>query len=160
VLGIGRHTDYAARIVLHLAGLGEGARVTVREITERRLLPAPFVRRIVAKLAAAGIVRTIRGAGGGIELARPASEVSLLDVVAAIEDGIVLNRCVKDPTECPLSSACPVNAAWVEATGLVEAHLAEVKFSELVSRVGQPRRQPRHPSDVAVGSGGAGSVVR
>jgi Rrf2 family protein len=129
--GILRHTDYAARIVFHLASLGDDARVQVREIAERRLMPAPFVRRVVARLAAAGILRTVRGSGGGVRLARPASEISLLDVVRAMEDGIVLNRCVPEPGICPLSDACPVQRAWCDATRLLEKRLGGVTFADL-----------------------------
>jgi Rrf2 family protein len=81
--GILRHTDYALRVVFHLAALGAGARVQVKDIAERRLMPAPFVRRVVARLAANGILSTVRGSGGGVRLARPADAISLLDVVRA-----------------------------------------------------------------------------
>ena len=70
---IGRHTDYAARIVLHLACLEPGARVTAREIAVRRLIPPAFIRRIISRLSAAGLLTTTRGSGGGIALAREAS---------------------------------------------------------------------------------------
>jgi Rrf2 family protein len=132
--GIGRHTDYAARIVLHLAGLPEGARVPMRKIADERLLPPSFVRRIVAQLAGSGILRTVRGMGGGVGLARPASEISLLDVVRAMEGGIVLNRCVDDPPQCPLSTSCPVQLAWTGATRAVENYLAATRFDQLAGK--------------------------
>lgn len=133
MVGIARHTDYAARIVLHLACLEEGARVPIAEIAERRLLPAPFVRRVIGRLVAAGIVRTIRGAGGGVALARPAAAISLLDVLQAMEGGVVLNRCVDSPSACPLAASCPVNAAWGEVTRGLEASLAAVRFDRLAT---------------------------
>ena len=123
MIGIGRHTDYAARIVLHLASLEEGTKLTAAEIAARRLLPPAFVRRIIGKLAEAGILLTSRGAGGGVTLARPAREISLLDVVVAMEGGLVLNACVDTPSACPLATACPVNSAWREATGTLAARI-------------------------------------
>ena len=107
MIGIGRHTDYAARIVLHLASLDEGAQVTAAEISAKRLLPPAFVRRIIGKLADAGILRTTRGAGGGVTLARPARKITLLDVVKAMEGGLVLNACVDTPVACPLAFHAP-----------------------------------------------------
>jgi Rrf2 family protein len=133
--GIGRHTDYASRIVLHLASLGDGAQVPVKEIAEKRLLPAPFVRRVVARLAAAGLLNTTRGNGGGVRLSRPAAEISLLDVVRAMEGKVVLNRCVDSPHACPLAAACPVTRAWTDATRTVEGHLAGVTFAGLVAAI-------------------------
>ncbi len=133
MIGIGRQTDYAARIVLHLATLEEGARVTAREIAAKRLLPPAFVRRIISKLAEAGILSTVRGSGGGVTLARPAREISLLDVVKAMEGGLVLNACVDEPKSCPLSAACPVNKAWCKATDTLAATLAKVRFDQLAN---------------------------
>jgi Rrf2 family protein len=130
--GILRHTDYALRVVFHLAALGAGARVQVKDIAERRLMPAPFVRRVVARLAANGILSTVRGSGGGVRLARPADAISLLDVVRAMEGGIVLNRCVVDRPACPLAETCPVQRAWCEATRLLEEHLGSVAFADLL----------------------------
>ncbi len=135
MIGIARQTDYAARVVLHLACLEPGAQVTVAEIAKKRLLPAPFVRRVVGKLVAAGILATMRGMGGGVRLARPASEISLLDVVAALEGGITLNRCVDNPKACPLAAACPVQRAWTDATRQLEATLAAVRFDQLATRL-------------------------
>jgi Rrf2 family protein len=134
MLGIKRETDYAARIVLHLACLGEGAQVQVREIAEERLLPLYFVRRIVARLASSGILQTTRGMGGGIRLGRPASEITLLDVVRVMEGGVVLNQCEAAPDTCPLSEDCPVHDAWVGATRALEKHLAGVRFDRLASQ--------------------------
>ena len=131
--GIGRQTDYATRIVIHLACLGDGVQVPMKEIAAKRLLPPAFVRRIVARLAGAGILRTARGAGGGIRLARPASEISLLDVVRAVEGRITLNHCVDDPPTCPLSETCPVQRAWTGATRHLESYLASVRFDQLAT---------------------------
>ena len=148
MLGIARHTDYAARIVLHLACLEEGAQVPIGEIAERRLLPAPFVRRVIGRLVSAGIVRTVRGAGGGVALARPPADISLLDVVRAMEGGIVLNRCVDSPSACPMADSCPVQAAWTDVTRTLETSLADVRFDRLANRFeghitahGYPRAQ-------------------
>jgi Rrf2 family protein len=107
--------------------------VPIREIAERRLLPAPFVRRVIGRLVSAGIVRTIRGAGGGVALARPAASISLLDVLQAMEGGVVLNRCVDTPSACPLAASCPVNAAWAGVTRGLEASLAAVRFDRLAT---------------------------
>jgi Rrf2 family protein len=89
------------------------------------------VRRVIGRLVAAGIVRTLRGAGGGVALARPAAQVSLLDVVQAMEGGVVLNRCVHTRSACPLAESCPVQATWTELTGTLEHELAAVRFDRL-----------------------------
>jgi Rrf2 family protein len=132
---IGRHTDYAARIVLHLACLKPGTRVTAREIAAKRLIPPAFIRRIISRLSAAGILATTRGSGGGIALAREASQISLCEVVEAFEGPLSLNGCVVEPGDCPLSVTCPVQGAWVKATRLLSGHLSEVRFGDLARGV-------------------------
>jgi Rrf2 family protein len=132
MIGISRQTDYAARLVLHLATLKEGTQVSIAEISKLRLLPVAFVRRLVGRLVKAGVLLTARGSGGGIRLGRPAAEISLLDVVNAVEGGIVLNQCLDGKHVCPLSSGCPVQAAWSAATKALEGHLAAVRFDVLV----------------------------
>ncbi|MGQ9752966.1 MAG: RrF2 family transcriptional regulator [Thermoanaerobaculaceae bacterium] len=141
MLGIGRHTDYASRIVLHLASLEDGAQVSAAEIASRRLLPPAFVRRIVGKLASAGILRTTRGAGGGVALAGSAAEISLLDIVVAMEGGLLLNACVDEPSACPLAVSCPVHCAWTDATRQLAARLGEVRFDRLAGSITTPLRK-------------------
>lgn len=131
MLGIRRETDYAVRTVLHLASVGDGVAVTVRDIARLRHLPLSFVRRIVARLGAAGILETTRGMGGGVRLARPATDITMLDVLDAMEGGVTLNPCVASPHTCPLSDACPAQRAWTEATRVLVSHLESVSFSAL-----------------------------
>lgn len=131
MLGIKRETDYAVRTVLHLASLPAGAQVQVKDVAAQKLLPLSFVRRIVARLGAAGLLMTTRGLKGGIALARPASEISLLDVVLAMDDPVTLNQCLDPNHTCPLSAACPAHVAWGEATEILETHLASVRFDAL-----------------------------
>jgi Rrf2 family protein len=134
MVGIARHTDYAARIVFHLAGMEPKTTTTIAEIAERRLLPVPFVRRLTGRLVRGGILKSVRGAGGGIQLAKPAASISLLDIVRIMEGGVVLNHCVATPSACPQTSGCPVHTAWIEATQLLEAFLESVRFDRLAGK--------------------------
>ena len=131
MLGISRQTDYATRLVLHLACLEPGTQVAIAEIAKVRLLPVPFVRRLVGLLVKEGLVSSSRGSGGGVRLARPAQEISLLDVVQAIEGPVALNHCVGSPQDCGLSEHCPGHSAWTGATQLLTQHLASVRFDVL-----------------------------
>lgn len=131
MLGISRQTDYAVRVVLHLACLEKGAQVSIAEISESRALPMPFVRRLIKPLVTRGILVSARGSSGGIRLARPAGEISLLEVVNAMEGGMALNHCADADKGCPLSRACPVQSVWVGATRVLENHLDQVHFDAL-----------------------------
>ena len=140
MLSIARHTDYAARLVLHLAAVGDNEQVSIREVAEARLLPMPFVRRLVGRLIEANILSSVRGAGGGIRLARPAAEISLLDIVEAMEGGVALNRCVHDPQGCPLAGRCPIQCVWSAVNRQITESLSAVRFDALA------RTSPEHLS--------------
>ncbi|HEX9081002.1 MAG TPA: Rrf2 family transcriptional regulator [Holophagaceae bacterium] len=131
MIGISRQTDYAARLVLHLATLPEGTQVSIAEISTLRLLPVALVRRLAGPLVKAGILRTSRGTGGGIRLGREAAAISLLDVITAIEGPVVLNQCLDGKHICPFTNACPIQDAWAVATRALETHLAGVRFDAL-----------------------------
>ena len=131
MLGISRQTDYAVRVVLHLACLDEGAQVSIAEISESRDLPMPFVRRLIKPLLTRGILASTRGTAGGIRLAKPAGEISLLEVVGAMEGGMALNHCVDDHKGCPMADTCPVQSVWAGATRALQDHLAGVRFDAL-----------------------------
>jgi len=133
MIRIARQTDYAARMLLHLASLEEGASASIAEISAQRLLPVPFVRRMVAPLVAAGILKTTRGSKGGIQLGRPASEISLGDLVAAMEGPVALNECVHLPNACPFMQGCPVQKAWVDVSAALTRHLSSIRFDALLT---------------------------
>jgi Rrf2 family protein len=133
LLGVSRHTDYAARIVLHLAALGPSGKATIRDIAAHKRLPVPFIRRIVAQLVEQEILVTVRGTRGGIHLARPAKEISLLDLVQAMEGPIAVSPCVGTDDTCPFSGQCPVQVAWRDVGSDLSRSLSAVTFDKLVS---------------------------
>lgn len=134
MISINRETDYAARVLLHLALQEPGTRVTAQQIAAQRVVPRALVRRVVSRLSAAGLVVTVRGSEGGISLARPTDQISLLDVVEAFEGPLVLNACTVEPNICPLIPVCTVHEAWVHARKLLRDTLAQITFDKLANR--------------------------
>lgn len=132
MMRIARQTDYAARLLLHLASLGAGASASIAEIADQRQLPVAFVRRMVAPLVTAGILRTSRGSHGGVQLGRPAAEISLGDLVRAMEGPILLNECVHTEGACPFEKGCPVQKAWTTVSDSLDAQLSSIRFDALV----------------------------
>ncbi|MGQ9489806.1 MAG: RrF2 family transcriptional regulator [Anaerolineae bacterium] len=134
MITINRETDYAARVLLHLALQEPGTRVTAQQIAAQRVIPRALVRRVVSRLSAAGLVVTARGSEGGIVLARPTDQISLLDVVEAFEGPLALNACTVEPDICPLILVCTVHEAWVHARKLLRDTLAQITFDKLANR--------------------------
>jgi Rrf2 family protein len=128
---ISRRTDYGVRVILDLAALPASQRVSTQEIAVRQSIPSPFLAKIISQLSLAGLVTTYRGAGGGVTLGRPASEITLLQVIEALEGPIRLNRCVIEPDACPRNSHCPVHSIWAKAQAELTSLLRVTTFDSL-----------------------------
>jgi Rrf2 family protein len=129
---ITRQADYAVRAVIDLAGRDPAVRVATAEIGRRQHIPITFLAKIVAQLSSTGLLRSMRGAHGGITLGRPADEISLLEIVEAIDGPLTLNPCVVDPTACALGEQCPVHAVWCQAQGELVQRLGRTTLDQLV----------------------------
>jgi Rrf2 family protein len=129
---ISRRTDYGVRVILDLATLPANERTSTQDIADRQNIPSPFLAKIISQLSLAGLVTTYRGAGGGVVLALPPSEISLLQVIEALEGPIHLNRCLIQPEACPRKGRCSVHNIWVKAQEALTSLLIGTTFDELV----------------------------
>ncbi len=128
---INRQTDYAIRVILALAKRAEGTRVSTAEIQTEMLIPAAFLSRIVATLANKGMLITQPGREGGIQLARSPQEISLLEVVEALEGPFWISPCVEHLDSCVFGPTCPVNRRWSRLRHTIRSELASITFAEL-----------------------------
>lgn len=131
---ISRRTDYGIRVILDLATLAKDGRAATQEIAQRQRVPSPFLAKIIAQLSLAGLVTTHRGAGGGVALARPASQISLLEVIEGLEGPVRLNRCLIQPQACPNDGHCPVHEVLAQAQAELISKLACTTFDTLVQQ--------------------------
>ena len=128
---ITRQADYAIRAVRYLAKQGPNQRAATSTVAQEMKIPPSFLAKIISQLSIAGLLHTSRGARGGVTLARDAKEISLLDVVEAIDGPILLNECVGDPADCEFSDDCLVHPIWVEAQESLVKRLRETRFDKL-----------------------------
>ncbi|NWG33059.1 MAG: Rrf2 family transcriptional regulator [Chloroflexi bacterium] len=145
MLKINRQTDYAVRVMLALAKRGEGARLSTAEIQQEMLIPKAFMPRIVAQLAREGLLDTFPGRDGGLSLPRPASQITLRDVVEAFEGPILLSEClqVKGEDDCPFQANCPVRSKWGRVQAAMLREMAAITFEDLVKEsLGIPMVMP------------------
>ena len=128
---ITRQADYAIRAVRYLAKQGPNQRSATSTVALEMKIPPSFLAKIISQLSIAGLLHTSRGARGGVTLARDAKDISLLDVVEAIDGPILLNECVGDPADCVFSDDCLVHPIWVEAQETLVKRLRETRFDKL-----------------------------
>jgi len=132
--------DYAIRSMLYIASLPDDCVVLRREVAEAQKIPSSFMAKILRGLVRAGLLHSARGVHGGFTLARPASDINLLEVVEAIEGPIALTKCVPDPEGCEHSFNCPANAVWSTIQDQIGDSLRKVTLEALISA---PRRNGR-----------------
>jgi Rrf2 family protein len=131
-----READYAVRIIVDLAA-APGVLVPRRAIQRRQEVPAAHLAKIVQLLRRAGLVKTWRGARGGVTLALPPEKITLRRVVEAVEGPLALNLCLVAPGTCSRDSFCPVHPVWRRVQAILVRELDAVTAASLA----QPGRQ-------------------
>jgi len=129
---ITRQADYAVRAVLYLAQLGSDQRAATSQIAEDQKIPPSFLAKIVSQLSVAGLLQTSRGARGGVSLAKSPDQISLLEVVEAIDGPILLNECVAHDGVCTFGDNCPMRPIWCDAQSELVVRLKSTTFDHFV----------------------------
>lgn len=135
---ITRQADYAVRAVLYLSQIGSDRRASTSQIAQEQQIPPSFLAKIVSQLSVAGLLQTSRGARGGVSLARPAAQISLLEVVEAIDGPILLNECVDGNGACNFGDDCPMRPVWCDAQAELVERLRTTSFSSFVKEKSLP----------------------
>lgn len=132
-LQLTRQADYAIRALLKLSETDYGNVIQTKEIASSEGIPEKYLPTIMRTLARAGLVRTLRGNQGGVLLARRPSEINLREVIEAIEEPIVLNRCLRDDGECNREEFCPVHPVWDRIQRTLIERLESTTFADLAT---------------------------
>ena len=130
---ITRQADYAVRAVLHLARTGD-QRTATSMIAEEQRIPPSFLAKIISQLSIAGLLHTSRGARGGVTLSREAKDITLLEVVEAIDGPIQLNECVGNNGTCSFDGDCPLRPVWCDAQEELVGRLKGTNFADMVAK--------------------------
>ena len=122
--------DYAVVTMSQAARHCGGGRVSASDLAAETGLPVPTVQKLVSKLVGAGLLRSVRGAGGGLQLARPAAAISLADIVEAVEGPIALTACIEG-TECVVEHECRIRPHWPMVNEALRGALAGIPLTQL-----------------------------
>ena len=129
-----RKGEYAIRGIVYLAQLPPGKVALISEIAVAVDVPQTFLAKILQSFAKTGIVNSYRGAGGGFILGRPASRITLREVVEAVEGPILPNRCLLGSGTCERDSTCGVHPVWRQVQQRVVEVLDGVTIEDLAAR--------------------------
>jgi len=131
-------------VELDLRTGGEQRPVRIADLASERDLPEQFLEQLFATLRRAGLLRSHRGVGGGFTFARRPDQVSVLDVVTALDGPLAVAACTEG--ECDLEDFCGASAVWRQASDAFESVLAATSVADLAERerqlrAGQPMYQ-------------------
>jgi Rrf2 family protein len=131
---ITRQADYAVRAVLHLARMNGKQRAATSQVAKEQHIPPSFLAKIISQLSIAGLLHTSRGARGGVTLARQPGDITLLEVIEAIDGPIMLNECVGENGICTFEDDCPLRPVWCEAQDELVTRLKSTDFQQLLDQ--------------------------
>jgi FeS assembly SUF system regulator len=131
MLRVTKLTDYAT-VVLTVLASEPDAVLSAAGLAERAGLEMPTVAKVLKPLAQAGLVEGFRGASGGYRLARDASEMTLVDIVEAMEGPLGMTECSVHAGACGIESSCGVRANWRRINDVVADALRSVTLSQML----------------------------
>lgn len=144
---ITRAAEYAIRGVLYLSAQPKGTVCLLSDISKSQQIPPSFLSKIFQNLAKAGYVNSFRGTGGGFTLLKDPAEITLLDIVEAIDGQIALNICLNNGAICDNKPVCAVHAVWAEAQAYLLDLLKKNSFAHLVEQnkqlIGENSQEPQ-----------------
>lgn len=125
--------DYAVVMMTAAARRGEGGRLSATELAEETGVPLPTAQKLMGKLASAGLLDSVRGAGGGFTLARPGQQISLADIIEAVEGPIAMTQCAgsEEASDCALDAHCRVKPHMNIVSNAVRGALGAVSLTQL-----------------------------
>lgn len=130
-------SEYALLAVIEIALSGEGIAVSSRSISEKRGIPLNFLEQILHELRKGGVITSLRGPKGGFVLARPARQITVLDIVEAVDGPLVSSICAgtaDSEATCVRSGECAAASVWGRATEVLRTELSSTSIDTLAVR--------------------------
>jgi FeS assembly SUF system regulator len=131
MIRMSKMTDYALVLLAQLAREGAGATRTARELSERTHVPLPSVSKVLKELSHAGLVTSHRGAQGGYSLAKLPEELSVADVISALEGPVAMTECADSAGACDLEPTCPMRTHWHTINRTIREALQRLKLADV-----------------------------
>ncbi len=125
---------YGTRALLELASHQEEGPVPLKDIAQRQQISLQYLGHLITPLIAGGLVRSTRGARGGVSLGRPAEEIKLSEVIQLLEGSIAPVECVNNPEACDRSELCVTRDVWSEIEKAMSGILESTTLQDLVER--------------------------
>jgi len=124
---------YALRMMLNIAGYGTDCKIALRKVAEEEKISLKYLEQLAPSMVEAGLLTSARGHGGGYALARPASEISVGDVLRIAEDGITPVACTAIDSECFDGKECPTKKFWAGLSKIIDDYIDKPTLADLAT---------------------------
>lgn len=156
MLRVTKLTDYASVVLTVLAADADTVQ-SAAGLAERTGLEAPTVAKVLKPLAQAGLVQAFRGTNGGYRLARPAEDITLVEIVEAIEGPLAMTDCSVHDGHCGIEHSCGARANWRRINDVVADALRKVSLADMLMPASPVARSPRKTIPLALDANGGRS---
>jgi Rrf2 family protein len=130
-----RSCQYALQAVIYMARVNNGRPVHLRKISDTLNIPHHFLGKILQILVRDHIVQSTKGLNGGFQLAKPASDIRLADIVRAVDGDSVMDECILGFPECEENAPCPLHEEWSESKEIIVKLLGETTVDRLTTKL-------------------------
>ncbi len=134
MLRVSKQTDYGLLLLTALVR-GDKPNYSARELAGITHLPTPMVGKILKVLTRAGVLESRRGIKGGYQLSRAPGQISLVNIVDAIEGPIAMTECIGSPGDCEHEDSCPVQVNWLNINILIKRALEGITLQDMTGSV-------------------------
>ena len=140
---------YAVTAVLDIALNADGGPVSLADISERQHISLSYLEQLFAKLREGGLVKSVRGPGGGYQLGLPSEQISVGMVIAAVNENIHVTKCL-GRENCKNGVECLTHELWQDLSLRIESFLNEITLAELVNKRNVKRQSHRDFNNLLV----------
>ena len=134
---LGTKGRYAVMAMADLALHGEGKAVCLAEIAARQQISQPYLEQLFARLRRSGLVRSVRGPGGGYRLAKAPAATGIAEIVLAVDEPLRATRCTGEPAAAGCMAGgeqCLTHGLWEALGRQIEGYLARVSLEDVIER--------------------------
>ena len=143
MIRITRQADYGVVLMTLMAGGRDEGLFKASELSAETGLPLPMVSKILKLLARSGLLTSHRGAKGGYCLGRSADEISVVEIIGALDGPVAVTECIEQsPGECSRESTCPVRGNWQRINLAIHDALASITLAEMAEPGGVGSTSP------------------
>ena len=134
---ISARTRYGLRILIDIAQHeADDAPRSIKAISGSQSITSAFISRLAVPLKRAGLIRALRGIGGGLRLAKSPEDITLLEIMETLDGPVSILKCLAKPKSCKRFRGCPARTVWSDLNITIRDAFASTTLSKVMSRIG------------------------